>query len=385
MQRRLIFTNALLIVIGIFLMTPSPLPPIVGSGDFRPYWTSAYLLTHGQDFSDPEKIYDIEHRLAGWDKPFPMFAWFAPTGNIVLLPYTLLDFARATYYWFLTNILLICWSMLLLWPRRNTLWIPFVAAFAFSITLLTLEGGQVNTLVLLGLALYLVLSQDPRRGCLAGASLVLTTVKAHLVILTLPLLLLEIVWRKQWRVLIGFVGTLIGCLLILQIFYADWPMASYRLISGAMGFYRLTPTLPGLLIAIGQGRWAKWLWVPALVCAIGIWWRFRDQVDRRSLVDLSLLAGTIISPVGWSYDQIVLLIPIVHILQRTTNDSLSRTDRVAIALLLAAADAITYYQRVIVNGSEAWYFWVPLFVVIVYIVARQRQLRFIPASASAAT
>ena len=33
-----------------------------------------------------------------------MYAWFAPAGIILLLPYTLFDFTRATYYWFLTNI-----------------------------------------------------------------------------------------------------------------------------------------------------------------------------------------------------------------------------------------------------------------------------------------
>lgn len=46
--------------------------PIIGTGDFRPYWTTSYLLNQGQDFSDPGLIDQIERTLNGLNKSFKM-------------------------------------------------------------------------------------------------------------------------------------------------------------------------------------------------------------------------------------------------------------------------------------------------------------------------
>lgn len=200
----------ILLIVGVtvFLVMPFSLPPKIGAADFRPYWSSTFLLAHGQDFSDLSKLDDVERTLTDWSEPFTMYAWFAPTGNLVLLPYTLFPFPRATYYWLLTNIVVVFFSALLLWRNMTSrAWIPLVTTFSFSMTLLSLIVGQVNTLVVLGLALFLFFS-ELRRDYAAGASLVLTTIKPHLVILTLPLLLVDIVRHKQWRVVVGFTGVL---------------------------------------------------------------------------------------------------------------------------------------------------------------------------------
>ncbi|MFH1184923.1 MAG: glycosyltransferase 87 family protein, partial [Chloroflexota bacterium] len=125
---------------------------------------------------------------------------------------------------------------------KTRVWIPLVAAFGFSMTLLSFIAGQVNTLVVLGLALFLFLSAS-RRDFAAGASLALTTVKPHLVILTLPLLILDIMWRKQWRVLAGLVGALLGCALVLFVLYPGWPISFWHLVTSGMNTIRETPTL----------------------------------------------------------------------------------------------------------------------------------------------
>lgn len=41
-----------ILVVTILLIIPSPLPPEIGTVDFRPYWSSTFLLAHGEDFSD---------------------------------------------------------------------------------------------------------------------------------------------------------------------------------------------------------------------------------------------------------------------------------------------------------------------------------------------
>ena len=143
----------------IFFAVPFRLPPNIGTGDFRPYWSSSYLLAHRQDFSDPSTVDNVEQTLTGWNEPYTMYAWFAPTGNLVLLPYTLFPFTRAVYYWLITHITIAFFSALLIWRKTASHpWIPLVATFGFSMTLLSLIFGQVNGLVVLGIALFLFLS-----------------------------------------------------------------------------------------------------------------------------------------------------------------------------------------------------------------------------------
>jgi hypothetical protein len=371
-SKRTIFNSFLLTIgVAILLIIPSPLPAIIGTGDFRPYWTSTYLFAHGQDFSDSTKVYNVERGLTGWDASFPMYAWFAPTGNILLLPYILFDFGRAAYYWLVTNIVIVFSSALLIWQNKKLpVWVPLLSTFSFSMTLLSFEGGQVNTLVLLGLALYFSLSQNRKHEYAAGASLILTTVKAHLVVLALPILLLDILWRKQWRVLAGFAGALMGFTLILFFFYPAWYISFWHLLTFGMSFWRLTPTLPGVLVMAGKGIWGKWLWLIGLACIVVMWWKFRKQLDQRTWVDISILGGMAVSPVGWSYDQVILLFPLLHILEWAINGSLTKKQGAVIGTILIIGNAITYYQRIKV-GNEVWFFWVPLFVAGVYVFARQ--------------
>jgi hypothetical protein len=205
-----------------------------------------------------------------------------------------------------------------------------------------------------------------------GASLALTTVKPHLVILTLPLLLLDTIWRKQWRVLVGFAGVLIGCGLILFVLYPAWPVSFWRLVVSGMASARETPTLTGLLVVAGERVWGKLIWAAGLLLAAIIWWKRAREWDRRTLIDVSILAGTVLSPIGWSYDQVMLLFPILRVLGWAADGSLARRETIAAALVFVAADATAFYERTL-TPSEVWYFWVPLVVAAVYVWAWRRR------------
>jgi hypothetical protein len=361
----------------IFLVFPFLLPTKIGAGDFRPYWSSTFLLAHGQDFSDPIKMYSIEQTLTGWTESYVMYAWFAPTGNVILLPFTLFSFPLATYYWLLTNLVVVFVSVLLIWSHSKIrLWIPLVASFGFSMTLLSLINGQVNTVVVLGLALFLYF-KELRRDYVAGVSLVLTTVKPHLVILTLPLLLLDILRRKQWRVLAGFTGALLACMLVLFIFNPAWPVSFWHLVDNGMSTIRETPTLSGLSVVVGEYRLGKWIWVIGLFLAIAIWWQRGKEWDQRTLIDVSILTGIIASPIGWSYDQVMLLFPLLRVLEWVANGTLAKRDAVALALVMVIANAITIYERIL-TPSDVWFFWVPLVAMGIYLFAwRRRQVNLL--------
>ncbi len=363
--KKLVLILLLIILLTTVIVFPFKLPPESGDIDFRPYWSSTYLLRQGDDFSNPEKMDAIERNLTGWDLPFTMIAWFAPTGNLILWPYTYLSFSRASFYWLITNIIALFMSAVLIWPASNKkIWIPLVTVFGFSQTLISLKYGQINTIVLLGLVLFLTLFKN-KHAFLAGASLILTTVKPHLVILTLPLLLLALLRRKQWLVIAGFISALTVSALLLFVLNPEWPLRFWHLISFGMSSIRLTPTLNGLLVLSGQYFWGKWLWIGFLIGSILLWWVYGKDWKINNLISISLILGLIISPIGWSYDQIVLLFPILLILTWIAEGYFSKVGMNLIIFSMLLINGFSFYQRAF-SGDDVWFFWLPMVTGILY-------------------
>lgn len=370
--KKTILMALLSLIILLVLFAPVQLPAGMGAVDFRPYWSSTYLLARGEDFGSLAKMDAVERTLTGWDKPYTMSAWFAPTGNVILLPYTLFSFPRAVYYWLLTNIVVVFSSALLLWRNhKRRAWLPLIATYGFSMTLISLMYGQVNTLVLLGIALFLHFGSQ-KHHVAAGASLALTTVKPHLVILTLPLLLVDLLRRRQWRALAGFCSALAGCAVVLFLLNPPWLLRFYNVVAFGMGTFRETPTLNGLLVAAGEFSAGKWLWLAGLLAALLLWLFRGKNWDQRSMIDVSILSGLMLAPVGWSYDQVMLLVPLLHMLEWMAEGSLARHDAALVSALLVIANALTFYQRSF-KLSEVWFFWVPLAAAAFYAFARRRK------------
>lgn len=362
-----------ILIIGL-LLPPISLQSDIGSGDFRPYWSSSFLLRNGQDFSNRSKMDFVERSQTNWSKPYTMSAWFAPTGNLILLPYTFFPFTRAVYYWLITNIAVIFFSIILLWQNTKIhIWIPLSAFWGFSATLVSLYMGQINTLVVLGLALFIFLDST-KREFLAGACLILVTIKPHLVILTLPLLMLNAIWKKKLKLPAGFVSALVTCAFILWNIYPLWLNSFWQVITSGMSSFRETPTIPGLLVHAGYG-YGKWLWIVVLSLAIIIWWKLKEKVNQRILIDTTILIGMLVSPIGWSYDQVVLLIPLFHVFEWMVRGNLTKGNIIVITLILTVANLISIYERTL-SVSEVWFFWIPLVTIIVYIFSwKQKQVK----------
>ena len=357
----------LVLLLIVLFTTPVQLPEKVGVADFRPYWSSSYLLAHGRDFGDSEQLDHVERTLTGWEDPFTMYAWFAPLGNLILIPYTYLPFSKAVFYWLITSVIAVTAGSILIWPYKKTmLWVPIVVTFSYSMTLVSFADGQINTLEILGLALFLVFS-EAKQDIKAGISLTLTTIKPHLVILTLPLLALDMVRKKNWRALVGFTVTMLVYAVVLTAFYPNWLNSFLQLVRFGMILTRETPTINGLFVLLGKPLWGKWLWMFALGIAILLWAKFGKDWNKRTLIDVTILAGLTISPAGWSYDQIMLLFPLLRIFEWITasNTTITKTEAWSISAILFIANGYSYYQRNL-GISDVWFFWVPLFVACVY-------------------
>lgn len=368
------FKLALIVLLGALLLAvPISLPPGAGDRDLQAYWSSAYLFAHGQDFSDPVKLGEIERTLTTHDEPETLYSWFSPIGNVILLPLTFIPFTRAVSYWLILNILVLFLSILLIWDNTDSrTWIPLLAAFGFSMSVISLIFGQINFLEVLGLALFLSLSRW-NKPYFAGASLVLTTIKPHLVILTLPILLLDLLRKKEWKVLAGFIAVLLLCAAILFIFYPAWVQSSMVVVTSGMSNVRETPTVNGLLVLLGENLAGKAIWLVALLAEV-VWWCLRgNQWERRRFIDISLAVGLIVSPIGWSYDQLMLLFPILTLLSWVVRGALPRAMSGIVIGVLLFADLLTYLLRAS-TPSDVWFVWVPVVILGLYLSAL-RQLK----------
>lgn len=344
-MRTVLVILASAIVLLIALLVPPPLQAPLGRIDFEVYRSGAVVWWHGQDFSNPELIQVAEK------SSFPMMPWAAPWLNVLLVPF--LQLPSAALSWFVINLVLIGTATFLLAPRRP---LAFLLSFTFVATLASLAFGQVNTLVLVGLACLRLLL--PYRGLASGITLGLLTIKPHLMFITLPLALLYLCQQRAWRALIGLALLLLVWSAALALAYAGWVESTFRLLLSGVDTMRETPTLSGILTVLGQGGWAKWLSLPALVAFLGAWWKWKDRWPFERWFDLSIFASLFFTPFGWSYDQILLLVPV-----------LSHLDRVTLSGLLAL-NGLVFGQR-FVGASDVWFAWVPVGLAVLHLRAVQ--------------
>lgn len=302
------------LVLIIAISSIIPRMPFMGGSDFRAYWSASYLLAHSEDFSDPELLLAIEREHTGWRRDYAVMTWNPPWLLALLLPYTLVSFVQATKLWLFTNIGLIYTGSVLVWrvyARREATqrrWaIAPLVAFTFSPVLTILMMGQVNSLVFLGLAIFLYFEQRNRQFK-AGMGLVLMLVKPHLVYITAPLILLTAIVKRQWRVLIGMGITLLILMFIVFLLHPTFLVDYGRSIAGGRLLRWATPTLGGILAETFGWNWGKLVGVVILPLAVILWWRKREQFDISSLVNVTLLVSVITAPFGWGYDAVVLFV-----------------------------------------------------------------------------
>jgi hypothetical protein len=363
------FTVIFATILFALLVFPNPLPKPVGEGDFRGYWSASYLLARGENFSDPMQIKQVEETQTDWRENWVVVTWNPPWLFVILMPFTFVPFSQAVWWWLLTNVLIVAMSVGAVWQLstsskvRRQIWIALLVAFTFSITLVTLVMGQVNTLVLAGLAGFLFFAAREHWG-FAGAALALTTIKPQLVYLTLPLLLFDCLLKKRWRAIAGFALTLLGLGAIVFLLRPTF-LSEYLALAGTGRLLAWeNPTLSRWLSVTLGWDWARMIGLAILPLLLLLRWRYGDAWNIFTLVDASLILSIITAPFAWSYDFVVLLIPLANSLVRFIENR-SIIAIFAFITILTSANIVSYYQR-LQSTNDVDYVWIPLLIAVLY-------------------
>ncbi|MEZ4590345.1 MAG: glycosyltransferase family 87 protein [Chloroflexota bacterium] len=374
-----LFAGLAIALFVLVLVGPIPVPPSLGRGDFRAYWSAAYLLAQSENFADADLLLQTEQEHTEWTEDWAVITWNPPWLLAILLPYTAVSFPRATWLWLLTNIALVFTGSVLLWKTFTTQkssqrWGPLapLAGLLFLPTMLALLMGQVNTLVFLGLALFLFFFNRNQLFA-AGLSLVLTLVKPHLVYLVLPIIFLHLLWtRRDFK---AAAGLLVGLVVLTAVVFGLRP-SFITDFSQTVGEGNLlgweTPTLGGFLGTTFGWQWAKLMGLVVLPLTVGLWWRYRDSVNLNSWVPATLLVSVISAPFGWGYDVIVLLLPVLQLAAWIAEGRFTQTEAIGWGVLLVGINLAAIYQRSL-EISEGQTFWVPIALAITYFIASYRQ------------
>ncbi|MCP4425457.1 MAG: DUF2029 domain-containing protein [Chloroflexi bacterium] len=366
---------ALVGLIALVLM-PQPLPAHLLKFDFQAYWGASYLLGHSQNFSDPDLLLEVQQTFTGRQDETAQMTWNPPWLLVLFLPYTWLPFAKASWIWFLTNLGLLFASVVLLWrlfasqeKTDGKIGWGFAVAFLFMPTLATILVGQITALVLFGLAGFLFFECNERpfdeRPFAAGLALSLTTIKPHLVYITLPLIVIEMLRRKQWRFVVGLVAFPALGTIITFVLRPSFLSEYFSTVTGSSLLQRTVPTIGYVLGKLFN--WPGFLLMGIVILPLAVIWLLRRKppVDLFDLTAVTLLISIMTAPYGWSFDIIVLLVPILRLLVWMVEGQLNRLHVLGITAMFIIVNALIIYIRKFPLEDDI-FFWVAPVLALLY-------------------
>ncbi|MES2985121.1 MAG: glycosyltransferase family 87 protein [Pseudomonadota bacterium] len=283
--------------------------------DFVNDWTAAHLV-------HADKVAVLFDRAAYrqymddmWGRPVEPHDWSYPPHLLTLIaPLHALPYFPAWALWSALGLLAYYCAMRRAQPALPRGWQALILLGPASmVNLMHGQTGFFSAAFLLG-GLYLL----PKKPWMAGVLFGLLTLKPHLGLLLVPLLLM--LW--QWRAILAAcatAGTLIG-LSLLQWGVAPWVayftttrMNHLDFLEHYEGFYTLV--MPGAMAAqrmLGVPMGTAWVGYGAVAlasAAAALWIVRREGLTARAILGLAL-ATLLVTPYGFNYDMTIIALPL---------------------------------------------------------------------------
>jgi hypothetical protein len=284
---------------------------LVAKRDFITYWATGQQLVHHANPYDAAAVSRIE-RDAGFQGGASYYMRNAPWALPLALPLGYVGPQAAALPWSLLMLGLLIASVRILWKVFGQAgsrldWI----GYCFPPALFCVILGQTSIFLLLGLALFLRLHKS--RPFAAGAALWFCTLKPHLFLPFVLVLLVWIVVSRSYRILLGSLAAFAaGAAVTSCIDPAAWSQYAYYMRTSVVT-REFTPCL-GDVLRDSIHPSAEWLaFVPcmaACVWALAWFWPRRHTWDWLENGNLLVLVSLLVAPFGWIFDQ-TLAIPAV--------------------------------------------------------------------------
>lgn len=330
MRRKIVYSAILLLSLYsllTFAFYNGVASRVLGANDFYSRWMGARaLFLAGKDPYSNAVTREIQigmygrPALADEDQvafAYPLYAalFAAP---LVVLPY-----AWAESFWIAFLIVAIVGASILFarwveWPQTH--W-GLLALLAFVLTFYPAQRGvflgQFALLVYASLAIGIVLVAREHDG-FAGCFLAIATVKPHVALLAILVILSWAVWHKRWRVWVGFVSAMAFLLIASFLLLPNWLTEFFTALGAYQSYIQIgspLQVLSGLLLGLPWSNFVTVALSATLFCVllykfwrtIGDGWR-----DFFPTIELAIIITTFAMIRTATTDQTLLLLPFMH-------------------------------------------------------------------------
>jgi arabinofuranan 3-O-arabinosyltransferase len=301
--------------------------------DFFTFWLSAHLITEGENPYNQDVWVRFHHIYQATWIPEPIYLYPLPLA-IVMAPLGWLPLKVAAAFWiFLSQIMtmasVLIWSSS--WKVANKLpyLIPVLAGiFLFRPVIVTFRNGQLGAFLLLIMvgAAYLM---DRGRWLEGGALLPLIGLKPSFGI---PIILLTCAWlvtRKNVKGLVGLALSSLAILIIGWLYDSSWIQEFLWIgnikLTTTFGY---SPTVWGIMGFICRfkqdctGVSGIFVSVLLVVAFLIILFRGDKQITPSYILAGIVTIALLITPYLWAYDQILLVLPILLLIEKMISRGL---------------------------------------------------------------
>jgi hypothetical protein len=368
--------NRVLVWCGIVALTAMLLPRLhreLPLDDFIEYWSASRLFVTGGNPYSPAQMVEVQHKI-GWDRPQALMMFNPPWVLPLLAPVAALPFRTAQVFWLILMVVLLFGSANVLWRyyggRPDHQFIAWCCAAAFYPNAVALRMGQLAPLMLFAATMFLICVRS-QRFWLAGVSLFVFGVKPHLLIPVVLVVIAWSIWARRWEI-IG--GAVLATVLTTVAAATINPAA----VAGYFDLWRDNPPLEfvsglGGVLRLTFGPAATWLqFAPLAVAVLWAFVRWRRHYrhwDWGEQLPILLLGSLIGTPYGWTFDQPVLMVPLLR-------TAVSMVKRIRATIVIGAVVGNLVMAGMLFAGfSDEWFLWsAPLWTVL-YAAALRNEKR----------
>jgi hypothetical protein len=373
----LVGATAIVTLLALLWQLPRLMDPeLFPVDDFVEYWSAGRLNLTGGDPYSAEQLFPLQQEVGSQTK-YGIMMWNPPWTLSLVMPFGLLSYPVGRLAWLLLHAILAVGCADAVWRfyggKVELRWLAWLLALSFTPTLVVLRMGQIAPFMLLGLTGFLLL-QAGRRDFAAGALLVLSSIKPHLVYLVWVAWLCWIIQERRWRMLLGaavaglaLLGppVLVNPQVIEQYRQAtterppaDWITTTFGALLRDLfaKAHRWLDSLPpdwttttfGALLRDLFAKDHRWLnFLPpvlGLLWFVPYWFWHRRHWDWRAQLPLLLLVSYVTAAFGWLGDQVVLLLPLTAMAAWT-----AQRDESKVWLLTGASYAVLNLFDLVLN------------------------------------
>lgn len=350
------------------------------NNDFFTFWLAGRLAAQGGDPYSPAQWLAGHHEFGVTWIPNQAYVYPLPL-SLLYLPLGLLDLKTAYIVWVALSILMMLAALVLLVRSRSSgrfsrYFVPLlVGLIFFRPAVLTLTNGQMSAFLVLLLAVVIYL-WDQGKWEAGAAILPLLMLKPNLGAPLVVLLGLWLLVHKRWRSLAVMAGGLLALLLIGILQNPHW-VIDYWSIGNLKVSQNLwgVPTLWGLgSLLCGRTSGCTLAFggvTSALLVAAFIWLvigRWKD-ISPFTLTALASAVTLLVTPYIWTYDQLLLLLPVVDLTARLDRSS----SRIPLALALFLGVDVLIIVLLVFDtllDVEIFNALIPLLILMVYAAIR---------------